>query len=268
MICRAEGLVLRSYRMSGSSKVVVVFTKEGGKLKFAAKGARRPKSKFGASLEPITWGVYDYFRREGRELQSLVEADILNPFAGIKVEYRRLVYASVICDLLNGATTDEDRNPALLNSAVVCLLWLETVLLSAVELPLWAFQLKAVALLGYRIHLIDCVKCGGVLPGNLVCFSPEQGGTVCAKCATGELELKRSTIDFLQNLEQCRPEEIDTSKFNAVEHPKVRRALRTFLTYYVEGGYRAKSFEFLDRMLVAESMESPYRTGKTQEGVS
>ena len=56
MIVQTEGLVLRNFRMSESSKVVIVYTRNFGKVRLVAKGARRPKSKFGASLEPLTWG--------------------------------------------------------------------------------------------------------------------------------------------------------------------------------------------------------------------
>ncbi len=257
MICRVEGLVLRSYRMSGSSKVVVVFTREEGKLRFAAKGARRPKSKFGASLEPITWGVYHYFRREGRELQSLIEADIRNPFSEVKAEYRRLVFASTICDLAHGATSEEGRNVSLFHALVLCIAWMGTVPMSAVELPLWAFQLKAAASLGYRIHLNDCVKCGGSLPTTLVCFSPRQGGVVCDRCRLGDIQLRRSTVSFLDGLARRRPEEIDLDQFRGIDRAMVRTALREFFDYYVESRYGARSLEFLDRMLAAESVDAP-----------
>lgn len=259
MICRAEGLVLRSYRMSGSSKVAVVFTREEGKLRFAAKGARRPRSKFGASLEPITWGVYHYFRREGRELQSLIEADIRNPFSEVKAEYRRLVFASTICDLAHGGTSEEDRNVSLFHALIQCIAWMGTVPMSAVELPLWAFQLKAAALLGYRIHLNDCVKCGGSLPATVVRFSSRQGGVVCDRCRSGDIQLRRSTVGFLDDLAHRRPEEIDLDRFRGVDRAMVHTALRQFFDYYVGSRYGTRSFEFLDRMLAAESVDAPQR---------
>ena len=145
MISKTEGLVLRGYRMSESSKVVVIYTRTAGKVRVVARGARRPRSKFGASVEPITWGAYVFYSRENRELQTLSEGDILYPFEGIKRVYRRLVYASAVCDLLDRLTPEEDANSLLCSVTLETLRWMETVEEQAVELPLWYFQLKAAA---------------------------------------------------------------------------------------------------------------------------
>ena len=124
MIRRVEGLVIRGYRMSQSSKVVVLYTNEHGKLHLVAKGARRPKSKFGASLEPITWGSYVIYWRENRDLQTLSEGDILHPFWGMKQSYARTAYASAVCELLDHMTVDEDRNPLLCSVVLDSLRWM------------------------------------------------------------------------------------------------------------------------------------------------
>ena len=88
MICHTDGLVLRGFRMSESSKVVVLFSRDYGKLRLVAKGARRPKSKFGASLEPMTWGRYVFYRQDNRELQILSEGDIAHAFEAVQTTLR------------------------------------------------------------------------------------------------------------------------------------------------------------------------------------
>ena len=76
MIVRTDGLVLRTHKMTESSLVVVVYTRAWGKVKLVAKGARRPKSRFGAAFQPITLGSFVYYRKEGRDLQTASEGDI------------------------------------------------------------------------------------------------------------------------------------------------------------------------------------------------
>ncbi len=267
MICRTEGLVLRGYRMSESSKVVVIYTRESGKLRLVAKGARRPKSKFGASLEPITWGAYLFYRRENRELQTLTEGDILHPFDGIKQAYRRMVHASVVCDLLDHMTADEDRNPLLYSVTLDALRWMEAIDAWAIELPLWYFQLKAASALGYRPHLSGCVQCGERLSGSRVRFSPFEGGTLCGRCGAGGMVLQRATVNFLEQLQTGRPDRIEIQGFRACARAEARRALRLFLSYHIEPRHRVKSLDFLDKMMAAEAAPAPYQADAAGEGV-
>ena len=148
MICRTEALVLRGYRMSQSSKVAILFSQDYGKLRLSAKGARRPKSKFGASLEPMTWGIYTFYRRGDRDLQSLTEGDIRYAFGGLKKDYRRMVCGSSVCDLLDAITEDGGPNGLLYSAALEALRWTETVDEEALEAPMWGFQVRAAAALG------------------------------------------------------------------------------------------------------------------------
>ncbi len=267
MICRAEGLVLRGYRMSESSKVVVIYTRESGKLRLAARGARRPKSRFGASLEPITWGSYVYSRREGRDLQTLTEGDILYAFDGLKRDYRRMAHASAVCDLLDHMTADEDRNGILCSVALESLRWIESVGTGAIELPLWYFQLKAASALGYRPHLSGCVRCGTRLPESGIRFSAAEGGTVCAHCGSSGSPLDRPTVAYLEQIQTGRPDRIDTKAIERIDRAKVRGLLRTYLDYHVETHRRIRSLDFLDRMMAADGTEMAYVAGDGREEV-
>ncbi len=261
MICRTEGLVLRGYRMSESSKVAVIYTRESGKLRLVARGARRPRSKFGASLEPMTWGTYVFYRRENRDLQTLSEGDILYPFGGIKQAYRRMAHACVVCDLLNHMTVDEDRNPLLYSVTLDTLRWMETIEEWAIEIPLWYFQLKAASALGYRPHLSGCVRCGQRLSGVRVRFSPFEGGALCNGCDTSSgMAMDRFTVGFLEQLQTGRPDRIEIGGVSGCDRAEARSALRMFLSYHIESRHRVKSLDFLDRMLAAEGTDVRYRT--------
>ena len=251
--------MLRGYKMSESSKVVVLYTRDQGKLRLAARGARRPKSKFGASLEAITWGTYVFYTRENRELQTLTEGDIISPFDGIKKDYRKMVFASAVCDLLDHLTPDEDRNALLCSNTLDTLRWMESISSMAIELPLWYFQLKAASSLGYRPHLSGCVQCGQRLAGNEVRFNPALGGTVCGSCGYGGMVVKRSTVSFLESLQTATPDRIDVKDFFRSDRQEGQRILRQFLDYHIESRNKVKALDFLDRMLAAEGPPEPYR---------
>jgi DNA repair protein RecO (recombination protein O) len=66
-----DALILRTYKLGESDRIVVFLTRDRGKKRGVAKGARRPKSKFVGALEPLTDARVAYFEKERRELVSL-----------------------------------------------------------------------------------------------------------------------------------------------------------------------------------------------------
>lgn len=252
MIVKTEGLVLRSFRMSESSKVVVLYTHDFGKVRVVAKGARRPKSKFGASLESITWGRYVYYQRHNRELQTLSEGDIVYPFELVKKHNGRLAAGSVVCELLDHMTEDEERNPMLFRLALDTLQWIGHIETMALDMPVWYFQLKAAGELGYRPHLGGCVQCGNLLDGVNLGFSPVLGGGLCTQHAGQGMAISKNVVEFLAQLQVSRPDKMPIESINSVNQVEVTRLLRSFLDYHMSSQYRPKAFDFFEQVMAAE----------------
>src|SRR5712692_7085339 len=74
---KTEAFVLRTYALKEADKICVFFTKDHGKLRGVAHGARKLRSRFGSALEPFTEVALSYFQKEGRELISVSSCDIL-----------------------------------------------------------------------------------------------------------------------------------------------------------------------------------------------
>ena len=71
----AEALVLRTYKLGEADRIVVFLTKDRGKKRGVAKGARRQRSRFTGALEPLTEVRVAYFESERRELVGLNYAE-------------------------------------------------------------------------------------------------------------------------------------------------------------------------------------------------
>jgi DNA repair protein RecO (recombination protein O) len=67
----ADALILRSYTLGESDRIVVFLTRDRGKKRGVAKNARKSRRRFGGALEPMTSGRVGYFERERRELVRL-----------------------------------------------------------------------------------------------------------------------------------------------------------------------------------------------------
>ena len=78
----ADALILRTYKLGEADRIVVFLTRDRGKKRGVAKGARRPRSRFAAALEPMTEVRLAYFEKEQRELVGLNYAEaVRSPLA-------------------------------------------------------------------------------------------------------------------------------------------------------------------------------------------
>ena len=78
----ADALILRTYKLGESDCIVVFLTRDRGKKRGVAKGARRARSPFAGALEPLTEARVVYFEKERRELVGLNFAEtIRSPLA-------------------------------------------------------------------------------------------------------------------------------------------------------------------------------------------
>ena len=80
----ADALVLRTYKLGEADRIVVFLTRDRGKKRGVAKGARRPRSRFVGALEPLTEVRVAYFEKERRELVGLNYAEtVRSPLATV-----------------------------------------------------------------------------------------------------------------------------------------------------------------------------------------
>jgi DNA repair protein RecO (recombination protein O) len=78
----ADALVLRTYKLGEADRIVVFLTRDRGKKRGVAKGARRQRSPFVGALEPLTEVRVAYFEKERRELVGLNYAEtVRSPLA-------------------------------------------------------------------------------------------------------------------------------------------------------------------------------------------
>src|SRR5215218_920076 len=72
-----EAVILRTYNLAEADKIVVCLSRTSGLLRGVAKGCRKLKNRFGASLEPFTHVNLTYYEKEHRELVSFRQVEIL-----------------------------------------------------------------------------------------------------------------------------------------------------------------------------------------------
>ena len=108
----ADALVLRTYKLAEADRIVVFLTRDRGKKRGVAQGARRARSKFRAALEPLTEVRVAYFESERRELVSLNYAEpVRSPLSTGSID--SLGYSHYFAELIDACAADADADERL-----------------------------------------------------------------------------------------------------------------------------------------------------------
>ncbi|KGA21539.1 hypothetical protein GM51_1835, partial [freshwater metagenome] len=71
---RDVGVVLRTYKLGESDRIIVFLTQDHGKVRAVAKGVRKTRSKFGGRLEPLSHVEMQLHRGKDLDIVSQVES--------------------------------------------------------------------------------------------------------------------------------------------------------------------------------------------------
>jgi DNA repair protein RecO (recombination protein O) len=108
----SDALILRTYALGESDRIVVFLTRDRGKKRGVAKNARQSRRRFGGALEPMTCGRVTYRERERRDLVFLQDvAPTRSPLAASDGE--ALGYVGYFAELIDEWAPENDPSEAL-----------------------------------------------------------------------------------------------------------------------------------------------------------
>jgi DNA repair protein RecO (recombination protein O) len=104
----SDAFVLATYPLRERDRIVSFLTRDAGKKRGVARGARGPKSAFAGALEPMTEARILYFERESRELVSIDSADVLRASFPLSNDLDRALLLSAFAESLQTFVPDSD----------------------------------------------------------------------------------------------------------------------------------------------------------------
>ena len=243
---RSEGLVLKTYALGDTSRIVVVFTRDLGMLRLVAKGARKTPQRFGYALEPLSRGRYVFYLKPDRDLQLLSQADTLDPIGSRLTELARLAHAQAATELSDRLVWGEEPHPELFDLLVRALDAVTRAPLASLAAVTIAFELQVASLLGYRPRLDACAGCGAPLSQRRL-FSPARGGLVCDRCAAAEPGTIQLSADALAGLALLlsRPVEQAGELLEVKRTGEIQRVVEAFLMHHFQRFRGLRSLDLL-----------------------
>jgi DNA repair protein RecO (recombination protein O) len=119
-IFETEALVLRTYNLAEADKIVVCLSRSAGLIRGVAKGCRKLRNRFGASLEPFTLINLTYYEKETQELVSFRQTEILRSRFNLSGNASILTGFSYMGDLLIDFSPPHQANDNLYRMALAC----------------------------------------------------------------------------------------------------------------------------------------------------
>ncbi len=181
-VLHSEAIVLSAIRYGETSKIVRLATRDHGVVSAIAKGALRPRSRFGAALQTLSRGVAQFIPTRHGDLHTLTAFDLQHLPLELGASLERYAAAEALAELVQRFASS-DPNPEIfdaLEDALTALGRASPGEVAGIGLRrLW----RVVALLGFEPSLEACTLDGAVIPAGRLAFSIADGGALCADCA-------------------------------------------------------------------------------------
>ena len=163
-LLESDAIILKTYPLGEADRIVAFFSRDYGKVRGVANGARKMKNRFGASLEPLSHSRIQFFEKENRDLVRIQSVEILDSPMALFADYDRAVFAGQLVELTDRFLPEHQPHDAVFR--------LVRMMLEAVksECPLdiaaCYFEVWMLRLAGVFPDFFRCSVCGNALDAD------------------------------------------------------------------------------------------------------
>ena len=192
----AEALLLDVRDLHDRDRIVTFLTREHGKKRGVARGARTRHSRFSGQLQPLAKAQVTWYEKEGRELARISSVEMVRPAHRLQEDLEGIMLGSYMVDhVLEFAQEDEasDHLFRLLDSTLAALL-------AGVDRDLAAryFEAWVLRLAGIFPAPHECPRCGAPL-GSDTSLPPNGETLLCLDCGGGAgFVVSPATLELLR----------------------------------------------------------------------
>jgi DNA repair protein RecO (recombination protein O) len=231
---RVEAVVLRHANWGEADRMVTLYTREKGKLRAIAKGARKIRSRKAGHLEPFTHITLQLAKT--RDIPIVTQVETIDPYLPLRETLVLTGYASYVMELLDRFTYEEEGG----NLSLFRLLT-ETLARLCSTAETWAvvrfYEMRLLEFLGFRPQLFECANCRAVIEPVDQYFSPSAGGIICPKCGNGLPGLWRVSVEalkYMRHFQRSTYNEAARAKVPAEIQKEVETLMQAYFTYLLE----------------------------------
>ncbi len=243
-IIKDRAVILRTFDFGESSTVGVILTREHGKIRLLAKGAKSRRSLFFGNLQTGSIGEIVFYFRESRGLQLLKEVMATHVFDSSKGDLERLCIYQAGLEIVDRSIIELDADSRafdLLEGFVVHVQ-------SAADpwVIFFALEVRLVEILGHLPLFEICEECKKDLAGVGLRINPSSGAVACEDChSEGAFPLSRASAKLLERMCGTGFDDIDSERASPDIRREVGRLLHHIFLHHVDGYRLPKSLNLL-----------------------
>jgi DNA repair protein RecO (recombination protein O) len=240
-IVESEAIILRSFPLSEGDRIVSFLSRSEGRVKGVAQGARKPKSRFGASLETLSHVRIWFYERETRDLVRIQQCELIESFLDVQQDYAKGVVLALMSEVTE-ATLGE-REPAEAQFRLLLLAARGVRTSEDGALPLAYFAVWTVRLGGWLPSLDRCSTCGASLAGVPAYLDVVLGGLVCGSCRpTGSREIPAAGMDFVRRAVRMNLAQLVEDGADVASARQVTNAMLDLIESHIEKHLSSRRF--------------------------
>jgi DNA repair protein RecO len=241
-LVETEALILRNLRLGEADKIVVALTRHEGVVRGVARGARRLKSRYGASLEPFTLIHLTFFEKEARELVSFTHTEIVESYfelTGDDKIFQTLEYLAGLVIEFAPLRAPDERFYRLLRAC------LHAVRQSPPQIRYIAryCEIWILKIAGFLPDLGNCAMCGRTSSGRAAGGLLDHNNILkCVRCSDGQgFAVSAPVIRELNVAMKSRPEDWAQSQTNTGVDSELGGLLRILISRALERDPKLRS---------------------------
>ncbi len=226
-------MILRTYDFGESSIILVALTREHGKMRMLAKGAKKQRSSFAGVLQTGGIGDIVFYYRQERGLQLLKEFSADETPGVVMEDFVKLCLFQAGLELIDASVIDRESDTDTFDI-------LETfrTRLFASPAPWFIFftlEVKILRALGVLPPFEVCGGCGSGLAGD-ASVHPARGIVTCSRCRVeGSHPLADSSHDRIRRMAREPFHRIPATELTVGERREIGHLLHQFYLHHVEG---------------------------------
>jgi DNA repair protein RecO (recombination protein O) len=225
----SEAIILQ-HKPAGESDLLVDFLCPSlGRMKGIAKGAKKSKKRFSHCLEPLSRSRLELFEKPANVWVRIDSGDLIEPFNGIRGDFRKWGLAAFACELVQGLVPFKDPSRLTFELLGDTLEILDRAKGDPEIGSL--FQLKLLQLAGYGLSFEACQACGKKGPDlRQALFLPESGRLQCRECTKGKtgIGLSPGTLQYLRQANRMELRQAVRLRFTAGGRAEIEALLEQF----------------------------------------
>jgi DNA repair protein RecO (recombination protein O) len=236
-------IVLSTIRYSESSKIVRLATRELGVQSAIAKGALRPRSRFGAALQTLSEGTADLIVKENRELHTLTGFELARLPVALAARLDRYAAANALAEVMLRFAPPAPH-PESFEVLRRALTLLELAPVEAIDPLAVRLVWRLVSVLGFAPALAACVRDGTPIePGVDLPFNAREGGVLCERCAS-QYGATRLPADARADLEALVAPAADLPDLDARHLAAHQRLVSRYVHHHLGEGVDLPALDF------------------------